>query len=299
VAKPDLSQARATIGIVGIGLIGGSLAKAFRKRFPRRALVGIEPNAKNRALARRDRLFETLSARPTAALSRCAVVVLCAPVETIRRLLGPVSARMSAGAILTDVAGVKEAVLEAARSRVRPDVVFVGAHPMFGGESGGYAAARAELWKGSAVAVCTDGAPEGAIGEIVRFHRALGARVVLCTAAAHDAATAAVSHLPYVIASALSVTARDAGMLARRLAGRGFSDATRLAAFAYPVQGEASRRNRHLVHAVRAFGANLRALLDALAASPIAARAAFQDARAAKTFLTARPDRRRPKGRRP
>jgi prephenate dehydrogenase len=281
------------VGIVGLGLVGGSLAKALRRRFPRRVLIAVEPNAKTRSLARCDRLFEVLSPRPSSALSRCSIVVLCAPIDDVLHLIGPVSARMRDGAILTDVAGVKEPVLEAAPSRVRPGITFVGTHPMLGGESGGYAGSRGDLWKGGTVAVCTDGAAKRAVSEVVRLHRALGARVVLCTAVEHDAAAAAISHLPYLLASALALTARGAGALARRLSARGLADATRLAAFPYDVQGEAARRNTHLVHAVRSFGGNLRGLLDTLAASPAAARIAFGRARAAKASLVAAPLRSR------
>ena len=280
------------VGIVGLGLIGGSLAKAFRRRYPKRALIAVEPNAKIRRMARRDGFVEVLSPRPTSALSRCSLVVLCVPIDDVLHLMGPVSALMRDGAILTDVAGVKEPVLEAALSGVRPGVAFVGTHPMLGGESGGYAASRGELWKGGTVAVCTDGPSKRAVSEVVRLHRTLGARVVLCTAAEHDAAAAAISHLPYLLASALALTAQGAGALAHRLSARGLADATRLAAFPYEVQGEAARRNTHLVYAVRSFGGNLRSLLDALAGSPTSARIAFGRARAAKASLGAASARR-------
>lgn len=270
------------VGIIGIGLIGGSLARALRRRFPRKILIGVEPNASTRAAVRRDRLFDVLSAGPTPDLARCEIVILAAPVAEVLQLLGAVSGSMRDGAILTDVAGVKEPVVEAARLRVRPGVAFVGAHPMFGGASGGFHASRADSWRGGVVAVCTDGAEPRSVARIARFHRALGARVFVCTAADHDAAVAAVSQLPYVLSSALALTARGAGPTALRLAARGLADATRLAAFAYEVQGEASRRNRHLAGAVRSFGANLRRLLDSLAVSSTAARTAFGRARQAQ-----------------
>jgi prephenate dehydrogenase len=272
-------------------LIGGSLAKAIRARYPRRPLIGVEPNARWRSLARRDRIFSKILQRPTAELSCCDLVVLCAPVREVLALLAPVSALMRDGAILTEVSGVKEPVLKAARSRVRPKVSFVGAHPMFGGESGGYAAARAVLWKGGTVAICRDHAGRRALADVSRFYRSLGARVIMCTARQHDLAVAAVSQMPYVIASALALTAKRAGALARRLAGRGLADTTRLAAFAYDIQGEGARRNRHLSGAVRAFGRALRELLDALSSSEEAARRALKRSRAAREALHSSPRR--------
>ena len=133
-----------------------------------------------------------------------------------------------------------------AAAAVRPGVAFVGAHPMFGGH-GGYAGAVAAAgrWRGGTVAVCTDGDP-GAVARVVAFHEALGARAIRCTAAEHDAAVAMVSHLPYLVASALAATAAQAGPLARALAGPGLKDTTRLAEFPFDIQGEVARRNAHL-----------------------------------------------------
>jgi prephenate dehydrogenase len=161
----------------------------------------------------------------------------------------------------------------------------VGAHPMFGGERGGYAASRAELWKGGTVAVSTDHAYRTALAAVSRLHRELGARVVPCSAAAHDSAVALVSHLPYLVASALALTGRGRGMLPRRLAGRGLADTTRLAAFHYDIQGEVARCNVHLAPALGAFAKNLREVLGALASSEGKARLVLGRSRLARESL--------------
>jgi prephenate dehydrogenase len=88
-----------------------------------------------------------------------------------------------------------------------------------------------------------------------------------------------ISHLPYVLSSALAWLGRERGELARTLAGRGFDDLTRMSRFAFEVQGEVARRNPHLLEAAAAFEARLHALLSALAASPEEARALFDGAR--------------------
>ena len=276
-ARPDDA-----VAIVGLGLIGGSLAKAVAARFPTRTLIGVDPGTRARRLASKDGIFDRLLARPSAELRRCEIVVLCAPVPAILRLIGPVSRHMRDGSLLTDVGGVKEPILAAARKSVRPGVQFVGTHPMFGGVKGGYAEARKDLWRGGVLAVCIDGRDPWPVRATARFHRALGARVVFCGAAEHDAAVAAVSHLPYLIASALALTASETGSLARRLAGRGLADTTRLARFAYGIQAEAARRNSRLSAAVRSFEANLRLVRTLLGASPARARALFVRARSAK-----------------
>ncbi len=274
------------VGIVGLGLIGGSLAKAIAERYPERVLIGVEPSAKTRRLAAKDGIFDRLLARPSAELAQCQIVVLCAPVAAILRLLDPISRRMRKGALLTDVGGVKAPIVAAARKNVAPGVHFVGAHPMFGGEKGGYAAGRGELWKGGTVAVCTDFAGPEAIRMAGRFYRALGARVIPSTATAHDRAVAAVSHLPYIVASALVLTAIDAGPLARRLAGRGVADATRLAGFAYRVQGEVARKNPSLLRTLRNFQRTLRSLQRALSAGGRRAEGVFRRARKARQVIS-------------
>jgi prephenate dehydrogenase len=271
------------IGVAGLGLMGASLARAVRAADRSVRLVAVEPAAEPRERALAEGVVDEALAAPGAALAGCGVVVLCTPVAAIEALMAPVSRLLADGAILTDVGGAKERVVAHAREAVRAGVRFVGAHPMFGGH-GGYAAASADRWKGGTVAVCTDGDPS-AVEEVAALHAALGATVVRCGAAEHDAAVAMVSHLPYLVASALSVAAKEAGPLAARLAGPGLRDATRLAAFAFDIQGEVARRNAHLPEAARRLERHLARLLAAIADSPEAARSALEGARAAREEL--------------
>lgn len=269
------------VGIVGLGLMGASLARGLKSLVPGSRVAAAEslPDVRERAVA--DGVADEVHEGPGEWLAGCEVVVLCTPVAAIESMVGPVSRHMAAGAVLTDVGGAKERVVEAARRQGDPRVPFVGAHPMFGGR-GGYAGARADRWKGGTVAVCTDGAPADAVERVSALHAALGARIEICSAAAHDAAVAMVSHLPYLLASALSVAAREAGPLARTLAGPGLNDMTRLAGFAFDIQGEVARRNAHLPEAARRLEGHLARILAAVADSPEAARGALEDARSAR-----------------
>jgi prephenate dehydrogenase len=273
------------LGLVGLGLMGASLARAARAVDPGLAIAAVEPrdDYRNRALA--DGVVAEAAPAPGPLLAGCDLVVLCTPVAAIEALLGPVSRLLPDGAVLTDVGGAKEALVRAAAREVRPGVAFVGAHPMFGGH-GGYSgsAAAAERWRGGTVAVCTDG-EVAAVERVAGFHEALGARVIRCTASEHDAAVAMVSHLPYLVASALAAAAAQAGPLARALAGPGLKDTTRLAEFPFDIQGEVARRNAHLPAAAAALQAHLAAILAAVTASPEAARAALEQARAAREEL--------------
>ena len=134
------------IGIVGCGLLGGSLARALKA--PRRATPRDRDRARfeRRGGARRaENVVDEAHSEPCAALAACYLVVLCAPIAVIERALGPVSSLMRDGAVLSDVAGVKTTIAAAARTEVRRGVRFVGAHPMFGGETGGYEASAGRL----------------------------------------------------------------------------------------------------------------------------------------------------------
>lgn len=245
------------VGIVGLGLMGGALARALKALAPSPYVVGVESRPESRAAAAA--VVDEVSA-DLEALAPCELVVLCTPIAAIESLLGPISRVLSDGALLTDVGGVKVSVLRAARA-VRPGVAFVGAHPMFGGEKGGF---DRQVRFSGVVAVCEDGADETSIARVCALFESLGGRVVRCTAEAHDAAVARVSHLPYVTAHALIETAA-ADPLAAALAGPGFADATRLAGFDFEVQGEVARRNEHLPAAIDALIEHLSLLRAALA----------------------------------
>jgi prephenate dehydrogenase len=273
------------LGLVGLGLMGGSLARAARAVDPQLQIVAVEPREDYRVQALADGLVNEVFETPGPAMAGCDLTVLCTPVAAIEALLAPVSALLAPGAVLTDVGGAKESLVRAAAAQVRPGVFFVGAHPMFGGHGGqAGAVAAAGRWRGGTVAVCTDGEPS-AVARVVAFHEVLGAKVIRCTAAEHDAAVAMVSHLPYLVASALAATAAQAGPLARALAGPGLKDTTRLAEFPFDIQGEVARRNAHLPAAAAKLQAQLASLLAAVTASPAAARAALEQARAAREEL--------------
>ncbi len=272
------------VGIVGLGLMGASLARGLRAAAPAIRIAAVEPDGAVRERARADGVADEVAGEPGPLLAGCQQVVLCTPVAAIEALLGPVSRLVPDGAVLSDVGGAKESVVRRAAAEIRAGVSFVGAHPMFGGH-GGYGAARADRWRGGTVAVCTDGAPPEAVERVVGLHQALGARVLRCRAAEHDAAVAMVSHLPYLLAGALSLAARQAGPLAQALAGPGLQDMTRLAAFAFDIQGEVARRNAHLPEAAARLQAHLARVLGAVAASPDAARATLEEARSARQAL--------------
>jgi prephenate dehydrogenase len=239
------------IGIVGLGLIGGSLALALRTR----------------ELAVSEGAVVSASTLEEARLSDCDVVVLAVPAEPLLAILPQVAARMGPLSTLTDVCGAKERICALAGQQDR--VVFVGGHPMAGTEYRGFVAAHPALFHGCRVALCppeggADGKTRAAATQRVRdLWRAAGAGKLLeLTPAEHDQAVTFASHLPYLAAAAVveALHACPQTALASELAAGGFRDTTRLAGDG-TISGAAAL-NRFVPDAARRLAQGLRDLAE-------------------------------------
>ncbi|HMC32858.1 MAG TPA: prephenate dehydrogenase [Myxococcales bacterium] len=260
------------LGIIGLGLIGGSLALALRRARPELRILGVDVDtgALKRALA--ERAIDASATPDSAPLAECEVVVLAQPAAALLESILPTAARMTPGAVLTDVCGSKEAIC--ARAAGQDRVVFVGAHPMAGTEFRGFGAASPALFAGATVALCpavgARGDREHAAAAVKDLWVAAGAGKLLDIGPAeHDGAVTFASHLPYLAAAmvveSLSKVA-DLAPLARELAAGGFRDTTRLAGDG--TVGGAAALNRHVPGAARDLAERLRALADELTQSP-------------------------------
>jgi len=261
------------IGIVGIGLIGGSLALALRRSRPALRILGVDVDARALEQALQDRAIDERAAPDSAPFGECDAVVLAQPAHALLESILPVAASLRPGAVLTDVCGSKEAVC--ARGGQQQRVVFVGAHPMAGTEFRGFGAASATLFGGATVAICPPaGGPEGersrALALVRDLWRAAGARNLLdVQPAEHDRAVTFASHLPYLAAAMVVESlskASDLAPLARELAAGGFRDTTRLAGDG--TVGGAASLNRHVPEALRELSDRMRALADELTRDP-------------------------------
>ncbi len=215
--------------------MGGSVAKTLKRRAPRTAVFGIDPDDESAALASRDGVARAH------ALDECdldgAVVVFAAPLDVTAALVRDTAGAWSRAALATDVASLKVPVIEAARTgsalpgpaRPAPTrrTVFVGAHPMCGSERSGYAAARADLFDGADVWLCP-GHDEAPLARAQAFWRLLGGCPRTITAEDHDRLMARASHIPQLLSSALARSLDDAG-ITRDALGPGGRDMTRLA----------------------------------------------------------------------
>ncbi|HTO96967.1 MAG TPA: prephenate dehydrogenase/arogenate dehydrogenase family protein, partial [Myxococcales bacterium] len=140
------------IAIVGLGLIGGSLALALRRARPDLAVTGIDVDPRTREQALAEKAVSAASTLEAAPLGEFDTVVLCTPAQQLLEMLPGVAARMRPGALLTDVCGAKERVC--AQGAAQDRVVFIGGHPMAGTEFRGFVAANPTLFIGCTVALC-------------------------------------------------------------------------------------------------------------------------------------------------
>lgn len=241
------------LAIVGLGLLGGSVAKAARAHGLAREIVGIGRDPGKLAPALADGMVDRTTTDLPAGLAGADFVVLATPVATIERLLPAVWAAADAEALLTDVGSTKRDIVRLAQ-RLAADrpLQFVGSHPMSGSEQSGYAEARADLFRDSTVIVTpTDASEPRAVKGVSAFWEGVGAsRIVILDPEAHDRAVAAISHLPHLVACALVDALRQADPNAADLAARGFKDTTRIAAGDPTVWTEIFLANRGALGAV-------------------------------------------------
>jgi prephenate dehydrogenase len=220
------------LAIVGVGLLGGSVAKAARLGGLARRVVGIGRDAGRLRPALDDGTLDLAVTDLDAGVREADFILLAAPVLTIEGLLERVWRAAPDGALITDVGSTKRNIVRAAeRLAATRSLAFVGSHPLAGSEQAGYHVARADLFRGATVVVTPTEATElAALKNTTEFWEALGARVSSLDPETHDRTVAAISHLPHLIACALVDGAARVEPSALELAARGFRDTTRIAA---------------------------------------------------------------------
>ena len=218
----------AKIGIVGLGLIGGSIALAARQIWPASLVIGVD-NKDVLETAMRLHAID-VAADDLIVLAEADLVVLAAPVRQNLSLLDELDENVRQPAVVTDTGSTKRAIVDRAR-QLPPRFTFVGGHPLGGAAAGGLENARPDLFKGRPWLFTPEGDGSGeATGKLVAFAEALGARPRVVGAEAHDRLLAYLSHLPQLTASALmQIVGESVGEDGLSLAGRGLVDTTRLA----------------------------------------------------------------------
>jgi prephenate dehydrogenase len=256
------------VGIVGLGLIGGSLAKAIKAANRHARVVAHDRDGDSLARAVADRVVDEAAWEPGEAFSRCAIVVLCTPVRVMPEIIRALMPHLREDCVLMDAGSTKRDVMDMA-AQLGLTGRFVGGHPMAGSEKTGYGASRANLFE-NAWFVLTPFAqtPPALLETATRLVSLVGAMPLRMEADAHDRTTAFISHLPHVVATVLVNTvaeAEDPSGNLQRLAAGGFKDLTRIASASPALWTGISLSNREmLLEALRAVSAGLSGFRDAL-----------------------------------
>jgi len=231
------------VTVVGLGLIGGSIARALRARGLATTIVGVgrsRPALRSAVAAGTiDLATEDMGQGVTGA----DLVVLCAPVGVLPGLVRAAWPHLAPGALLTDVGGVKRGIVEAAEACPgRDGVLFAGSHPMAGSERSGFGASDPDLFEGRLALVTeTSRTDARAVAAATAFWAALGSQVRVLSVEAHDRGVAMISHLVHLAAYGL-VTSADEDALP--LVARGFADTTRVALSSETLWADIFRENR-------------------------------------------------------
>lgn len=266
--NPPAEQVWGTVGVVGVGLIGGSFAASLRQMKLVRRIIGFAPDQTARealSLGLVDEMAGSIA--ELAAVSD--LIVLAAPVLQLPGVLRELAPAVRAGVVVMDCASTKQSVIAAARSALGDRFSqFVPAHPIAGSERYGPSAAKAGLYQGARVILCPQ--PETdpvALARVRTLWQLLGSRVAELGAAEHDRLYAAVSHWPHAVAFALSaaLACSDVSEAALRAAGAGLRDTTRIAASSAALWAEILLDNRdEALRAAHEFQAQIDVLTEAL-----------------------------------
>ena len=220
------------VAFIGLGLIGGSIAKTIRKKYPDSTIVALNRSEAPLKEALQDGTINAGTHQVDHNFLNCDYIFLCTPVETNKYFLPKLKPCLNEGCILTDAGSVKGVIHEAVKSLL-PEAHFIGGHPMAGSEKSGYANANDHLIE-NAYYILTPG-ENSTLEELNRYEAfvsSLGAIPLITSPDRHDYVTAAVSHVPHLVAYSLVnlVKLKDTpAEYMKLIAAGGFKDITRIA----------------------------------------------------------------------
>jgi prephenate dehydrogenase len=216
------------VTILGVGLLGASVARAMKKRSLCLHVTGHGRNEDNLKRAQSLAFIDSYELDPAAACQDADLVVLATPIEMFTGLMEKIAGSLKQGAVLIDVGSVKGSLYRDIVRLTPQGVSFVGCHPIAGGERSGIDASDEDLFEG-ALCIITDETDSPALGKAEYLWKRLGSSLEYMGADEHDRVYALVSHFPHLAAFALVNTVGEGNGDALRFAGPGFMDTTRIA----------------------------------------------------------------------
>lgn len=221
-----------TIGFLGLGLIGGSIAKSIRKYHPDYTLIGYNHNYETALLAKKEQIIDIASKEVDDSFADCDIIYLCMPVSLNEEYLFRIKPYLKTGCILTDVGSVKGNIHQAIK-KLSLEEFFIGGHPMAGSEKTGFSNSTDHLLENAYYVItpcaCTS---QESIERLYTLTASIKAIPIVLNSKEHDYVVANISHLPHLIASGLVnlVQKSDSDTeTMKTLAAGGFKDITRIA----------------------------------------------------------------------
>ncbi len=222
------------VTIIGVGLIGGSLARVLKSKNLAGRITGVGRNRSTLEQALELGVIDSIDQVVTSAVALSDLVVLASPVGTFEKIVQEIGPCMKPGAILTDVGSVKGALIKKMEAAIPHGAHYVPAHPIAGRERSGVAESTEVLFQGRRCVLTPTARTDGKALDIVRdMWKAAGADITVMDADLHDRVFAAVSHLPHVAAFAMMSAVAELNTGTEdylQFSGAGFRDFTRIAA---------------------------------------------------------------------
>jgi len=257
-----------TFGFIGLGLIGGSIAKALRLAFPECTIIAYDLNSTALTLARED-VVDKVCNGVDDTFSHCDIIFLCTPVDYNAEYLEQLKQIKKDSCIITDVGSVKKTIHDVV-SELNLGDCFIGGHPMAGSEHSGYAASSAGLLE-NAYYILTpgDSVSYTNVEKMQTLIKSIGAIPIVMTQEKHDKVTAAISHLPHMAAYALVnliAQSDDEEETMKMIAAGGFKDITRIASSSAVMWQQICGENKEeLIAFMNAYIDTLSSLRDEIA----------------------------------
>lgn len=222
----------ATVGIIGLGLIGGSLAQAFKATAPNMKIIAYNRTKLSLDTALADKSIDVAALQIDENFSECSAIIVCLPAEYTAAVLEKLKVLTNPNTLILDAASTKANIMEMAAHAGLQDR-FIGGHPMAGSEQSGYSAARTNLYENAwFVLTPFDETPKAHLERAHALVSLTGAMPLVMQADEHDRTTAFISHFPHVVASLLVNLVQDSDAkegYMHLLAAGGFRDITRIA----------------------------------------------------------------------
>ncbi|MFC1497026.1 prephenate dehydrogenase [Verrucomicrobiota bacterium] len=238
------------LAIIGLGLMGGSLGLAVKKKGLAESVCGYARREENRRDALKQGVVDSVCDRPEDAVKDADLVIFCVPVLVIPELVKICKSSLMDKCVVTDVGSTKAHVVSEVSALLGDSAAeFIGSHPMAGSDQNGLDAARMDLYNDAMVVITPSGSVDAeTVTKVKEFWQSLGAEVVSMDPEKHDSIIARTSHLPHLVASMLvSNLVRDNDQEICRFCGSGFRDTTRIAGGSEDIWHDIVKTNKFSV----------------------------------------------------